>query len=337
MRHAGRVIDLEAFPPDPARASLLDRRVRALLAESLAAVFDVCEGHLASDRGAQLCLLDALARHRIAPGVFAAYAELVEALAAENLVRAQSLLDTLLCPALALEAAARVVTLDSDLGAEDLPAIYRRVVADDGDRPLRLASMDAPALTQARDLLTQTRLLLERAAPALASEIAEIAHEIVLVDGGSSFGGVTSFYLWGAVTLNAPRIANRTQMAEALAHESGHAYLLGATLGAPLVDNDPAERFASPLRSDPRPMDGIVHAAFVLARMVWCADQLLERGQIDQSETKQVRTELTRNVARFESSRDLISRRARFTDVGAVLWRAASEWMVSRRKRATAE
>jgi HEXXH motif-containing protein len=52
-----------------------------------------------------------------------------------------------------------------------------------------------------------------------------------------------------------------------LTHEAAHSLLLGYTLGAPLVESDPAERFSSPLREDLRPMDGIVHATYVLARM----------------------------------------------------------------------
>ncbi len=53
----------------------------------------------------------------------------------------------------------------------------------------------------------------------------------------------------------------------ALLHETAHQLLFGLSLDQPVVENDVEERYASPLRPDPRPMDGIFHATFVCARM----------------------------------------------------------------------
>jgi HEXXH motif-containing protein len=164
-----------------------------------------------------------------------------------------------------------------------------------------------------------------------------MAHETVLVrnaaalgDGAMDFDGGSSFYLWGAVVLNSARLETPAQMAETYAHEAGHAYLLGSTLGAPLVENDPAERYVSPLRADLRPMDGIVHASFVLARMVWCVERMLDQGGVPVSERDVMAGRLALNLRRFRDSQALIEREARFTDTGAGLWFAARDWVAGR-------
>ena len=93
------------------------------------------------------------------------------------------------------------------------------------------------------------------------------------------FDGASTFYLWGAVFV---RVAGKSpvELAEALAHETGHLLLFGLTIGRPLVENSYDERYASPLREDPRPMEGLVHAAYVLARMHYTRASLLKSGAL---------------------------------------------------------
>ena len=178
-----------------------------------------------------------------------------------------------------------------------------------------------------------TAALLETAAPALLREIETVAPQVVLVrDAGpdappGAFGGASTFYLWGAVVLNSARQQTRPQMAEALAHEAAHGYLLGSTLGLPMVGNEPAARYKSPLRTDPRPMDGLVHASFVLARMVWCQDALLRSGLLDGPERDEAAAARASNRGRFQGSQGLIETEAQFTPEGAALWTAARDWL----------
>ena len=68
--------------------------------------------------------------------------------------------------------------------------------------------------------------------------------------------------------LNPTLVADRVDLAEALAYETAHALLFGLVLGADLTLNDPAERYASPLPADPRSIKGLVHA--VVSRRAWC-------------------------------------------------------------------
>ena len=325
---------MPSFKPSPAHAAHLDRQVRAALADSLEAVFAACVDLPASSPGAQAALLAAVRGHAVPPAVFALYAELVEAVLADDHGGAQESMDALLRDANREVARPRVVTLDPcDLGAGG-PDVYARALDDDPGATLRIAAVDAPELARGRALHVATAGLLRDAAPELLGEIACLARETVLArdagaPGATGFGGASTFYLWGAVVLNSARLRSRAEMAEALAHEAAHAYLLGSTLGAPLVENDAAERFLSPLRADPRPMDGVVHAAFVLARLVWCGDRMLGSALLSPEERGEVEARRMHHLGQFADTVPLIERSARFTAEGAPLWAAARDWVAA--------
>ena len=325
--------DLTPFLPDPARAAIIDRSVRLALIDSLTAVFDACTGHLAWHEEDRCALIAALRCHAVSPAVFGFYAELVEALLAERTDAAQLHLDRLLRPLLRDWRAPKVITLDEASLGEATPGLYARIVDDDTAMPVRVDAVGAAELARGQALHDATAALLEQAAPGLLREIETIAPEIVLVrDAGPSappgaFGGATTFYLWGAVLLNSARQQTRPQMAAALAHEAAHGFLLGITMGAPMVGNDPQVRYQSPLRADLRPMDGLVHASFVLARMMWCQDHLLQSGLLDVAEYEEAKTARAGNRARFLDSQPLIQAEAQFTAEGAALWNAARDWV----------
>ena len=71
------------------------------------------------------------------------------------------------------------------------------------------------------------------------------------------------------------RVRSDLDMVQALAHESAHLLLFGMCADGPLLENaNDDHRYSSPLRTDSRPMDGIVHATFVTARMCCALSQL---------------------------------------------------------------
>jgi HEXXH motif-containing protein len=180
--------------------------------------------------------------------------------------------------------------------------------------------------------LGETCLLLDSAAPDLAGEIRRLVREIVFVasdlgSGKQVFQGGSTFYLWGALFLNARRHPDRVTMAEGLTHEAAHSLLLGYTLGAPLVENDPTERFPSPLRDDLRPMDGIVHATYVLARMHYCIERLLASGALTNAERVQLEAAKKQRSAEYFDGLNVIASHARFTEPGTAIFAGAQTYM----------
>jgi HEXXH motif-containing protein len=176
--------------------------------------------------------------------------------------------------------------------------------------------------------------LIDAGNPALGAEIHALVQEIVLAAGSDDpeavqFDGVSSFLLWGGVVLNARSYASPIAMVQALAHESGHNLLFGLCADGPLHDNDDAERFASPLRSDPRPIDGIVHAAYVTARMHQAVQRLLDAGILSPIDAAEAAEAARDNARRFAAGIETVDRHARLTPLGVAIMGDARRYMAA--------
>jgi HEXXH motif-containing protein len=120
---------------------------------------------------------------------------------------------------------------------------------------------------------------LRQAAPEIHGELEFVIRDVVLAkpDGTNliNYSGASSFGLWGAITINAETQCEWIQFYRQLVHELGHNLLFAIARDTPLVKADPSVRRPSPIRADPRPLDGIFHAAFVSAREAVALEQLL--------------------------------------------------------------
>jgi len=323
------------FAPNGARAAELDRVVRERLATSLRPILDGFVSQGAAGAAAAEQLLQTIAAGPVRPAVFGLYSALVDAIFADDAAQAERRLHALLQlePAPALPGdGPRMVTLDEALIGPGQVDLYARLANDETTDPAPIERVGSSGLRSAGALGQATLSLLEDCAPALAEELRNLIREIVFVrsepDGARpAFQGASTFYLWGAMFLNAARHANRVDMAKGMAHEGAHSLLFGFTLGAPLVENDPEERFASPLRDDPRPMDGVVHATFVLARMEYCMQQLIRSRRLSDEERSLALDQSRHNQASFRDGAEVVAKHARFTAVGAALMEGASAYM----------
>jgi hypothetical protein len=322
---------MTGFAPSAARGRSLDAAVRRRLAQSLRALAESARGLVACDAAAVQALADAVQAHPVRPAVMAHYAEAMLAIGAGDAEGADAALAALADPALRRPALPRLVTLDeAELGA-GVPALYRRLLNDDPESPVGAVALDAAARQAAPARIAAARGLL---GPDFAGEIDAVAHEIVAVapvpGAAFTFHGATTFYLWGAIALNLPAHPTDADLAVGLAHESGHAVLFAQTFGVPMTLNPDAERHASPLRTTPRPMEGIVHATWVLARMQLAVETMLQRGRLDaaaRAAMLALRAELDRDYA---DGLAVVEAHARFTPEGAAAFAPARAWMASR-------
>jgi HEXXH motif-containing protein len=182
------------------------------------------------------------------------------------------------------------------------------------------------------ELLADAWQLLDRAAPALAAETRLLAREIVAAEGGRTkegmvFDGASSFLLWGAILLNVSTHKTRLALLQALVHESGHNLLFGLCADGPLVENDDAERFGSPLRVDERPMDGVFHAAYVTARMHMAVKALLDSGVLHGEEREEAQRDLALHEKGFAGGLATVRAHGRLTPLGEAVMRAAETHM----------
>jgi HEXXH motif-containing protein len=168
---------------------------------------------------------------------------------------------------------------------------------------------------------------LRNAAPELCEETQIIVRDVVFSqpDGNQliNYSGASSFALWGALTINCETQRDWTQHYRQLVHEAGHNLLFGLARDEQFVLDDPADRHRSPIRDDPRPMDGIFHAAFVSAREALAIDALLilseQTGCLPEDDAGILEDMLEISVPAFWEALDTLRTSATLTPLGTQL------------------
>jgi hypothetical protein len=316
-------VDVNCFDPSPERAEAVRVHMQSRLADSLRYILDECEGHVPFSRGDITSFLGRLESGPVSPMVFGAYCDLVLALDADALDEAQGLLAEL---ARSPNVAAGPAIVDLAEAREDVAACrYQRFADSDIDLPFRLWPPKQAETARVRALIGDAFALLDAGNPALASEIRVLLREIVLAAG--EFEGISCYMLWGGVILNDSAYKTVLEMVQVLAHESGHNLLFGLCADGPLHENDDTARFSSPLRVDPRPMDGIVHATYVSARMHQAVQRLANAGVLDDVQMQEASAANAANAKRFAHGMETVGRRARLTQLGHLVMDGAQRHM----------
>ena len=271
-------------------------------------------------------LLRRIREKRQAPALFARYLDLVGAVRSEIWSDVEPLLGQILELTLKEPSFEIVPFSTRELGKD-----YQRFpeilfTKDYGPQPL--VEIGAPEFEKVRDHLESGLDLVSRIDPKLRHEIQSLWVRIFV--GGSnpnaecrSFGGVTSFFLWGATFLNAHYYNTSEKAVEFLVHEATHSLLFALSSESPLVLNKLDERYRSPLRKDLRPMDGIFHATLVSARIACFMDAWLESGE--GKDTTLLKRRREASVRAFNDGEQTILENARLSDLAEDLLRQARE------------
>jgi len=315
------------FEPSAARGAALDRRMRARLADSLDYVFAQLGEDLGIDSGTAARTTESIRNQPQSPHRFGAYYDLVLTVDDEDLDEARRLARELI----ALEPAAGLRIASIEERPEEQVERERRLFLSD---PAMAAQPDAELLESTHKRIADAFDLLERGFPEMAAEIRALLREIVIAAGPTepnvmTFDGSSAYMLWGATLLNARGQTNVLDTAQALAHESGHNLLFGYCANGPLIENEDDELFESPLRIDPRPMDGIVHATYVIARMHQTVERLLASGVLTPEQTEAALADLDLHSRKFAEGDGVIRGGGRLTPLGEEIIASARDHMQS--------
>jgi HEXXH motif-containing protein len=206
------------------------------------------------------------------------------------------------------------------------------------DNAMALLPLDEVELTDASRALTRALDVLRTMAPEFYGEFQAITAEIVFAKPGPearlSFGGASSFALWGGMALNKEAHPDWWLYLPRIVHEYSHNLLFGIARDEPLVLNRHEERYRSPLRSDPRPVDGIFHAAFVSAREATAMQQILDAlGQGDAPGAPGLRAYCRRtrddSARSFADCRVVLREHAKLSGLGTRILDDTEAWMAS--------
>ena len=321
-----------AFAPNAWRAMVLDQRMRLRLAESLRYILEEAEGALGVSEGEVRQFLARLEQKPISPLAFSFYSDIVLAIENDEVAEAAGLFAEML--RLPSHTGGLVIHELADPQQHALSQRYARFIDTDPSLKLDIFPTSRPAADRCREQIRGALALMDAGAPDLAAEIRALLREIMLGAGADDpkaivFDGASAFMLWGAIIINANRSDGDLEMAQMLAHESAHNLLFGLSADESLVDNSPEELFTSPLRPDPRPMDGIYHATYVTARMHWAVQRLLASGTLPPALHAKALKDLETNKRLFNQGIETVSRYARLSDLGAAVMQGAREHMRS--------
>lgn len=138
-----------------------------------------------------------------------------------------------------------------------------------------IRTMSTMAIGDARTKVDAGLAVLQRVWPEAAAEFRQIARTLVIVDGGGfQYGSFQN--MLGSIFVASPMLSSPQSVFEMLLHETGHQSLdLHEAFTQYLMNPD--EMSSHPLRTDPRPLSGTMHATHVLGRMavgfsLWCAE-----------------------------------------------------------------
>lgn len=324
------MIDSFAFAPDPVHAAACDRAMHVGLADSLRQVCEASAGKVPFDEGAMTRLIgDLQAGRRHSPNAFAVYYQLVPALLQGDLVVARRLFEAL-AQERPIASPFKMLAL-GDPALADRRERYLAYMNDDSAYSHTFLPPSAEDLAAFQRQFASVRALLQQAAPEFLAELEAIISELVLVVGPKDakvhFDGGSSYQLWGALFLNAVRHTTRIDVIDSLAHESGHSRLFSLCIEEAPVRNPDAELHPSPLRPEPRPMDGVYHATFVSARMHWTMSRLIASGLLTDEErvlAAKARDDDRRN---YERGYQTVASHALLTDTGRKALAAAHAYM----------
>ncbi|HET6619906.1 MAG TPA: HEXXH motif-containing putative peptide modification protein [Dongiaceae bacterium] len=324
-----------SFAPDRARAAQAAAAIDSSLLASFDHLAEACAAQLDIEGGGLRKLRCALAAGRVAsPAHYAVHFALLDAIAEEDdaaLRRCFALLGDAEAIDPEQTLSRRVAVLDSDAIGSDIAALYLRNIDADEARPLNLMPPPLQSVPAARSLIEEATALIGRIAPELAGEIVALVRQILLASDRPGaphpFCGASSFFLWGAVCFNPLRHAGAYQAAETLVHEAAHILLTALAKEEPLVRNPHGARYRSPVRTDPRPMEGIYHATFVLARTCWFHRAAAATADLPQAMRKQAEQAAEQDSRYFLDGFATVMARAELSGLGRALIEDAARFV----------
>jgi len=137
----------------------------------------------------------------------------------------------------------------------------------------------------------------------------------------------TSFDLLGLIYIREKEEScTRIDMIDCLVHETAHLYLYVLSSFDEIVLNDYDETFKSPFREYERPMMGIYHAVFVIARLIMAFDVIKKKAVgLSVDEIAQITAYLEKYKKLFQASFPTIKEHGKLTEVGKKLIYSAND------------
>ncbi len=191
--------------------------------------------------------------------------------------------------------------------------------------PVRVAASSVSSLEYERmkAACEEGLSIIERVCPDYFEEISCLFSEILVFKADEIKHG-SSMNAFGLIYRNLNYGFEKiTDTIDVFIHELAHHYLFLLNTDDQIVVNAD-DLHASPLRTDKRPLIGIYHAAFVLARVIDVLQKALDRGGIPTNEINHCLELLATHRKRFKMAMNMLDTHAQLTPLGRALINSAS-------------
>ncbi|WP_020179851.1 HEXXH motif-containing putative peptide modification protein [Methylopila sp. M107] len=308
------------FEPDPARIARLDAEWRRRLSQSLAYVGETLAARgqdFQADIGLATAALDA---GPASPWITGLYSRLVSEVATNDSGVAKTVADLVEAANLPARSARAIVLDDASVPARWWTQ-YRRLIDTDEKRRFRPRPPSPEDAEATIRVLDDGMEVLRRADPAFHDEVGALARVVVLgvpeSDARSDgFGACSTFFMRETVLVNAAAPRSAVDAVDVLVHETSHILLFSLAMNQALTTDGGEARFASAARSDPRPIDGIFHAAFVSTRVHLALTRMIASARLTETEAADAERQLTRNERVATQTLETVVRHGAPTAVG---------------------
>jgi hypothetical protein len=307
--------------------------MQARLAESLAHIFEQCAPHIEFDEATGGALVDRMSSgERVDPALFASYFILVAAIEQGQMPEIERALRSLLDRArLPVSPPLRIRPLNRNEFSEEEERELRRSFISESLLDEQIDHLTGEAEAESRQKFKRALAILKEHAPAIHAELETQISEFIPARGlparGIEFDGCSSLERWGSILINAEMKKTDLELAETIAHEAAHNTLFALAPVDGVVENDDSERYSSPLRVDPRPMNGIYHATFVLARMCFAMREVAASPTSPTALAEEARKLSEQSARLFLDGHKIVLEHAVLTHEGREIMRNAAEYM----------
>jgi HEXXH motif-containing protein len=319
------------FLPGSVEPQCVDEGVRKALAESLQHLHTAAAQLMDATDLDLPAALSEIRGHHVPPGLFGRYYEVVLAIQARRFGDAGALFREIVALAVERPELMLLPLSEQALGADAVR--YARLVDLGEDVPVMLTAPEPPQWRAFENHVRTALAMIDVADADLSRELRALVVRIVgavsAQNAARCFGGASSFMLWGAIFLNAAKYQEPISIVGALVHEVTHQLLFGLSQQEPLVRNSIAEQYSSPLRNDPRPMDGVFHATIVCARMHYAYSRLrrTDTARRDPANVDLIDKYLDDQRLRFNSGCETVLRHGHLTATGERFLDGAQAYM----------
>lgn len=324
----------DLFSPSATSGRALRLNLNTAFAASFEHILEACAPHVEFDSDAAAELIRRMrAGSRETPFLYALHFELLDAIESDDLV----LVERHVAAILDLAPAANdmvTVSLDPETFPWDAPTVAR-YFADEEDSFFHYVGPASDLVAPRTRQLALARDIVRRGAPGVAGETDELVSTLILGaarqhDGeepDDPFQGASALRAFGALMLDARENDSVVDAVSSLLHEEAHQVLFALDPMDGVVTNSDDERYSSPLRLDPRPLEGIHHATFVLARIVYGMRALQQAGVFEGEDARFAAETITEAEPLFFDGLATTRRHADMTLAGAAAMDAAERYM----------